>query len=169
MKFLATVATLAGILTLTVAAQVHAQEACHAFDTLIGQWEWHQVPESDTGSHGTFSFQRELNGKARLLRLEWTLDKSKPPRRQLIVIYENGQRKEKSATYFDEYGTASSCSVENTKPLCGLTINCDSVLPPQYSFMIEAGDKLSLAVNGRLASWFRARASRVAPNGPLKP
>jgi hypothetical protein len=168
MKFLTMLAIVAGVLAITAAAQLHAQKACHVLDNLIGEWDWHQVPESDAASHGTFSSERELNGKATLLRLEWSSDKSKPPRRQLIVIYGNGQGKEKNARYFDDQGTASACSVENMEPQCGLTISCNSAAPPQYSFTIE-DNEVYLAMSGKLAPWFRAKASRVVPEKAREP
>jgi hypothetical protein len=168
------VAVLIALATLSLCAattQVRAQTECRLPDDMVGDWDWKaSAPgqsESDTVPHGRLSFETELNGKATLLRFQWSWPKDKSPQHMLFVIHGKSQGEEKHAMYFDEGGRESECTVDLSTSRCMLTITCDAAVPPKYTFRVRSQDEMVLGfsipppnMRGNLVPWFTGVAHR---------
>lgn len=172
-RSLSLLATLAILSVFTATAQVQARD-CRLPDDIIGEWEWKQQSDSDAVPHGRFSFETELNGKATLLRFQWFWPKDKNPRQELFVIHAKAQGEAKQATYFDEQGRESDCTVDVSTSRCALTIRCAAAVPPKYEFIVRSQDEMILgfsipppAMRGNPSAWFTGVAHRLrAPKEP---
>ena len=162
---------LAALSLCAATTQVRAQTKCRLPDDMAGEWDWKaSAPgqsESDTVPHGRLSFETELNGKAILLRFQWSWPKDKSPQHMLLVIHGKSQGEEKHALYFDEQGRESDCTVDSSTPRCTLTITCDAAVPPKYTFRVRSQDEMVLGfsilppnMRGSLVPWFSGVAQR---------
>ena len=122
-------------------AQTAQNQSCDVMRRFEGEWNWIAGSKSDDSPRGTFVFSKAAKDTPAELRITWFFPQSKNSRSDFFVISGDPNVKH-GATYTDDKGRESACSVRIANNKCVLTLSCRSAIPPQYMFFPGTRDHM---------------------------